>query len=141
MSLDVERERRLALWQLPSLETIARMALVSKRTVLNAVAWLALYVFLEKLRRVVRQQGMLGPRTVQTSNAYVLTFPKCLGALATNVFRLVADGNNCTPSDSKGSDVSRLLGSETLRYKRFFKRTCGTLGLWQRLRCECRGAC
>ena len=29
-----------------------------------------------------------------------------------------------------------------LRYKRFLKRTCGTSGLlWQRLRCECRGAC
>ena len=29
-----------------------------------------------------------------------------------------------------------------IRYKRFFRRTCGTSGLlWQRLRCECRGAC
>jgi Helix-turn-helix domain len=95
----------------PSLETIARMALVSKRTVLNALAWLALYGFVEKLRRIVRRQGMLGPRTVQTSNAYMLRFPSGLGALAADVFRLVPGGNNCPPSDSKGSEEGGLRGS------------------------------
>ena len=35
----------------PSLDTIARMAMVSKRTVLNAIAWLALYGFLDRLRQ------------------------------------------------------------------------------------------
>ena len=95
----------------PSLETIARMALVSKRTVLNALAWLSLYGFVEKLCRIICRQGMLGPRTVQTSNVYVLRFPKGLGALAANVFRLVPDGNNCPPSDSKASEESSLRGS------------------------------
>jgi hypothetical protein len=38
----------------PSLETIARMAMVSKQTVVNAIAWLALYGFLDKLRRIMR---------------------------------------------------------------------------------------
>ena len=32
----------------PTLETIARMAMVSKAPVLNAIAWLALYGFLDK---------------------------------------------------------------------------------------------
>jgi len=41
----------------------ARMAMVSKRTVLNAIAWLALYSFLDRLRRIVRATGgLLGPR-------------------------------------------------------------------------------
>ena len=51
----------------PSLETIARMAMVSKQTVLNALAWLALYGFLDRLRRIVRTTGLLGPRVRQTS--------------------------------------------------------------------------
>ena len=58
------------------------MAMVSKGTVLNALAWLALYGFLDKLRRIVRTTGLLGPRVRQTSNAYALRFPKGLGGLA-----------------------------------------------------------
>ena len=54
--------------------------------VLNAIAWLALYGFLDRLRRIVRTTGLLGPRVRQTSNAYVLCFPKGLGGLAANVF-------------------------------------------------------
>ena len=65
---------------LPSLETIARMAMISKQTVLNALAWLALYGVLDELRRIVRTSGLLGPRVRQTSNAYVMCFPKGLGA-------------------------------------------------------------
>ena len=38
----------------PSLDTIARMAMCSKSTVLNAIAWLELYGFIDKLRRIVR---------------------------------------------------------------------------------------
>ena len=72
----------------PSLETIARMAMVSKQTVLNALAWLALYGFLDKLRRIVRKTGLLGPRVCQTANAYTLRFPKGLGDLAAGVFGL-----------------------------------------------------
>ena len=53
----------------PSLETIARMVTISKQTVLNAIAWLALYGFLDRLRRIARIAGLLGPRVRQTSNA------------------------------------------------------------------------
>jgi Helix-turn-helix domain len=66
----------------PSLDTIARMAMVSKRTVSHAIAWLGLYGFLDKLRRIVRTSGLLGRRVRQTSNAYVLCFAKGLGGLA-----------------------------------------------------------
>ena len=66
----------------PSLDTIARMAMVSKAPVLTRIAWLSLYGFLDKLRRIVRTSGLLGPRVRQTSNAYVLCFPKGLGGLA-----------------------------------------------------------
>ena len=49
------------------------MAMVSKRTVSHAIAWLGLYGFLDKLRRILRTSGLLGPRVRQTSNAYVLS--------------------------------------------------------------------
>ena len=94
----------------PSLETIARMAMV-KQTVVNALAWLALYGFLDKLRRIVRTTGLLGPRVRQTSNAYVLRFPKGLGGLAVNVFGFDAECNNCTPSDSNSEAKKSLQGS------------------------------
>ena len=70
-------------------------------TVLNALAWLALYGFLDKLRRIVRIAGLLGPRVRQTSNAYVMCFPKGLGGLAANVFGVAPEHNNWTPSESK----------------------------------------
>ena len=60
----------------PSLDTIARMAMCSPSTVLRAIAWLSLYGFLDKLRRIVRKQRLLGPRVQQTSNAYLVHFPK-----------------------------------------------------------------
>ena len=44
--------------------------------------WSRLYGFLDKLRRIVRTSGLLGPRVRETSNAYVLCFPKGLGGLA-----------------------------------------------------------
>ena len=74
---------------------------------LNALAWLALYGFLEKLRRIVLRSGLLGPRVRQTSNAYVLRFPKGLGGLAINVFRVAPEYNNCAPSDSN-SEVKKV---------------------------------
>ena len=52
------------------------MAFAPDSTVLNAIAWLELYGFIDKLRRIVRTTGLLGPRVRQTSNAYVLTFRK-----------------------------------------------------------------
>ena len=90
----------------PSLDTIARMAMVSKATVLRAIAWLSLYGFLDKLRRIVRTNGLLGPRVRQTSNAYVLRFPKGLGALAANVFNISPECHNSTPSESN-SEVKK----------------------------------
>jgi Helix-turn-helix domain len=96
----------------PSLDTIARLALVSKRTVQHAIAWLALYGFLDKLRRITRRQGMLGQRTVQTSNAYVMRFPRGLGGLAAGVFCFGADGNNCHPSESNSAVKKRLSEEE-----------------------------
>ena len=54
---------------------------------------------------------MLGPRTVQTSNAYVLRFPTGLGSLAAGAFRLAPAGNNCTPSDSNSEVKTGFQGS------------------------------
>ena len=59
-----------------SLCPVPRMAMCSKSTVLNAIAWLELYGFIDKLRRIVRTTGLLGPRVRQTSNAYVLALPE-----------------------------------------------------------------
>ena len=77
------------------------MALVSKSTVLNALAWLALYGFLDKLRPIVRTSGLLGPRVRQTSNAYVMCFPKGLGGLAANVFGFASEFSNWIDQTSK----------------------------------------
>jgi hypothetical protein len=87
------------------------LALVSKRTVLNAIAWLALYGFPEKLRRIVRATSLLGPRVRQTSNAYVLRFPKGLGGLAMSAFKISPECNNCTPLESNSEVKKGFQGS------------------------------
>ena len=63
----------------PSLNTIAAATLCSKSTVLRAISWLRLHGFLDRIRRIVRTPGALGPRVLQTSNAYALHFPKGFG--------------------------------------------------------------
>jgi len=85
--------------------------MVCKRIVLNAIAWLTLYGFLDKLRRIVPKTGLLGHRVRQTSNAYALRFPKGLGGLAVNVFGLAPECHNCTPSESN-SPVKKELSDE-----------------------------
>ena len=80
----------------PSLDTIARMAMCSKSTVLNAIAWLELYGFIDKLRRIVRTTGLLGPRDVQrgreiqhrTHSALHYGWKKLLGSFAPPLHRL-----------------------------------------------------
>ena len=94
----------------PSLDTIARMAMVSKRNSGHAIAWLGLYGFIDKLRRIVRTSGLLGPRVRQTSNAYVFSFPKGLGGLAVAAFKISPERNNCPPSESN-SAAKKLRGS------------------------------
>ena len=89
----------------PCLATIARGAMCSVRTVLNALAWLELYGFLARLRRIVRAPGLLGPRVRQTSNAYALRWPTGLGAIGARMFGVRApDGNNCQPSTERGKE-------------------------------------
>ncbi len=87
------------------------MAFAPDSTVLNAIAWLELYGFIDKLRRIVRTTGLLGPRVRQTSNAYVLRVPKGLGRLAVNVFHLAPDHNNWAPSESNSEVKKGLQGS------------------------------
>ena len=86
-------------------------ALAARSARPNALAWLALYGFLDKLRRIVRATGLLGPRVRQTSNAYVLSFPKGLGGLAVNVFGLAPDHNNWAPSESNSEVKKGFQGS------------------------------
>ena len=78
---------------------------------LNAIAWLGLYGFIDKLRRIVRTSGLLGQRVRQTSNAYVLCFPKGLGGFAVNVFKMAPDHNNCAPSESNSEVKKGFQGS------------------------------
>ena len=61
-----------------------------KNNRVRAIAWLSLYGFLDRLRCIVRRQGLLGPRTVQTSNAYLLRFPRGL-------FGFFPECHNCPP--------------------------------------------
>ena len=59
----------------------------------------------------MRTTGRLGPRVRQTSNAYVLSFPKGLGGLAVNVFHLAPDHNNWAPSNSNSEVKKGFQGS------------------------------
>lgn len=72
----------------PSLATVARAAMCSTRTVLRALAWLELFGFLARIRRLTRVRTALGNIHVQqTSSAYRLTTSLAgLGGLAINVF-------------------------------------------------------
>ena len=81
----------------PTLETIARAAVCSKSTVLAALGWLERFGLLQRLRRLVRVPGLLGPRVRQTSNAYRLqTRLSGLSGLALGVFRGLSR-NKSTP--------------------------------------------
>jgi hypothetical protein len=94
----------------PKLETIARQAGVSVRTVQNAIDWLRRFGFVERVRRVVRERDRLGGvRCRQTSNAYRVGFPTGIGQLAQSVFKRIAYAtggrasttrNTCHPSRS-----------------------------------------
>ena len=68
-------------------------------------------IIFDKLRRIVRTTGLLGPRVRQTSNANVLSFPKNLGGLAVNVFHLAPDHNNWAPSKSNNEVKKGFQGS------------------------------
>jgi hypothetical protein len=88
----------------PSLDTLARMAKVCRKTVLAALAWLRLWKFIDRqIRRLQRVATGMGPRARQASNAYHLGFPGRLDALGGFVAPGRTDGNNCTPSRSTGA--------------------------------------
>jgi hypothetical protein len=71
----------------PSLETIAKLARMSKPTVIKAIATLVLMGFLTVYRRIKRITTPLGLRVVQDSNAYTYDMPGGLGALAWAIWR------------------------------------------------------
>jgi hypothetical protein len=99
----------------PSLDTLARMAKVCRKTVLAALAWLRLWKFIDRqLRRLQRVATGMGLRARQASNAYSLAFPGRLDALGGYFAPSRPDGNNCTPSRSTGTNQS----ASTLRGSR-----------------------
>jgi hypothetical protein len=75
----------------PALETIARAAAVSVRTVQNAIDWLRRFGFVERVRRLVRERSRLGGVCCrQTSNAYRVGLPTGIGQFAQSVFKRIA---------------------------------------------------
>ena len=62
----------------------------------------------------MRTSGLLGPRVRQTSNAYVMCFPKGPGGLAANVFGFAPECHEWTPSESKSEVKKGLQGSGVL---------------------------
>jgi hypothetical protein len=73
----------------PSLETIATAAMVSRSTVLRALAWLKLFGLVDRIRRLARVRTPLGNmQSRQTSNAYRCNVTlQGLSALALSAFR------------------------------------------------------
>jgi Helix-turn-helix domain len=73
----------------PAIATIAAAAMCSRTTVFRAIAWLRLFGFLERIRRLARVRTPLGlMSTRQTSNAYKLNVSLSgLSALALSAFR------------------------------------------------------
>jgi DNA-binding MarR family transcriptional regulator len=77
----------------PSLETLARLARMSKPTVVTAIARLVLMGFLTVYRRIKRIRTPLGIRVVQDSNCYEYHPPTGLGALGWAIWRSPSESN------------------------------------------------
>ena len=104
----------------PSLTTIARAAMCSTRTVLRALAWLELFGFLGRIRRLARVRTPLGMMACrQTSNAYRITTRLAgLGAMAMNVFA-GRERHNFTPSIEKAHQERRGQDSRYTQFSNF----------------------
>ena len=104
----------------PSLTTIARAAMCSTRTVLRALAWLELFGFLGRIRRLARVRTPLGMMACrQTSNAYRITTRLAgLGAMAMNVFA-GRERHNFAPSIEKAHQERRGQDSRHAQFSNF----------------------
>lgn len=81
----------------PTLETLARLARMSKPTVVAAIKRLVLLGFLTVYRRCKRIRTPLGIRVVQDSNAYEYHPPTGLGALGWSIWRPGSESKNFSP--------------------------------------------
>lgn len=99
----------------PSLETIARLARMSKPTVVKAIARLTLMGFLTVYRRIKRIRTPFGIKVVQDSNCYEYHPPTGLGALGWAIWR--PSKSNKSPAraglDSKERGGQGRVGPET----------------------------
>ena len=88
----------------PSLETIAKLARMSKPTVIKAITTLVLMGFLTVYRRCKRIMTPLGIRVCQDSNCYEYHPPTGLGALGWAIWKPAV----CFSGTSDHAPVSRL---------------------------------
>ena len=90
-------------------------AMCSTRTVLRALAWLELFGFLGRIRRLARVRTPLGMMACrQTSNAYrVTTRLAGLGAMAMNVFA-GRERHNFAPSIERAQQEGREIRNKHL---------------------------
>jgi DNA-binding MarR family transcriptional regulator len=84
----------------PSLVTLARLAQVSKPTVIAALKALVQMGLLTVYRRIKRVRTAFGIRVVQDSNAYEYHEPHGLGALAWAIFRPSSESKNMTARET-----------------------------------------
>jgi hypothetical protein len=70
----------------PSYDGIARLACVCRKTAISCVKLLQLYGFITVTRRAKRIATVFGSKTVQDTNAYMISEPTGLGALALSLF-------------------------------------------------------
>ena len=92
----------------------------STRTVLRALAWLELFGFLGRIRRLARVRTPLGRWPCrQTSNAYrVTTRLAGLGAMAMNVFA-GRERHNFAPSIEKAQQEGREIRTQAPHFPNF----------------------
>lgn len=80
----------------PSYDHLARLARMSRRTVIDAVQRLKLMGFITIYRRCKRVRTEFGVRVVQDNNAYEYHMPQGWGALAWSIFKPASECSNST---------------------------------------------
>lgn len=84
----------------PSYDGIARLACVCRKTAIGCVKLLQLYGFITVTRRAKRIRTVFGLKTVQDTNAYTISEPTGLGAIALSLFGKSSECKNYPASSS-----------------------------------------
>jgi hypothetical protein len=95
----------------PSYDTLAKLARMSRRSIITAMGVLEFMGFVTVHRRIKRVRTPFGIKVVQDSNAYEYHLPKGFGALAWAIFRPASECNN-SPARTHTASKKEASGEE-----------------------------